>query len=118
MDGDRIAPIAWAHPQVVGRNSADLRDLNERRNLRRNLKDRFNCLDRVPSRDNEFRLKLLTGAGQKIQPEMRQPLMPRPSVAHLWRAVLRRDAADWMKIVWCRSANLFEIKLRRSVGAL
>jgi len=94
MEGHRIGAVTRAHPQVVGRDRAELRNLQHRRDA---VGDVVQCLprrNRMPAGEQVFGLNLRTAARGEVEPKMRQPLVPRPGLSELGRCVCGRHSPD------------------------
>src|SRR5689334_12240969 len=89
VNGDAIALISRAQPQVVGSNGSDLRDEQEFLEFvfvicRYGLYG-LNC---TATRHEVFGLQFLAAAGRKVHLKVRKSLVPRSGYTHLWRAIL------------------------------
>src|SRR4051812_39374658 len=104
MDGRRMATLAWAEPQIVGRDRPDLADEDERRDPRPKILERLECSTQVAPVEQVFRLKLVAGARDVLEPEVRKTVVPRPRDAALDRACISGIARDRVQVALCQPA--------------
>src|SRR5580704_4651815 len=97
---DRYArlPVAGAHPKVVSRDGANLRNQQVRRDLVAKPLYRQDCVHGVPARHKVFRLEFLAGARSKTHFEVGQPLIPGAGHSHLPGTILGGKLRDRMKV--------------------
>ena len=98
MKSDAWLTVAGAHSQVIGVNGANLRDQQMWTHLIAQPLDRKDRLDCVAPGQEVFRLKFLPSARGKAHAEVRQPVVPWPGYAHLFRAILGGKLGDWMQV--------------------
>src|SRR5438045_1914930 len=98
MNGDARLPIARAHPQIVGGNGADFRDLQMRCDVRADAVNRVDRFNSMLSGHEILALKLLAAAGRELHPKMRQSLVPRTGNTELRRAVDGGEVFNGVKI--------------------
>src|SRR5581483_9212415 len=90
----RVLFRSRAHPQRIGRDRPDLRDVQDRPDDLCLGADALECLDCVAAADEELRLELVAAARGESRTEVGEPLVPRTGVAELLRAVRRIEAVD------------------------
>src|SRR5262245_45778786 len=98
MEGHRVAPVRRAQPQGVGRDGADLRDLDKRREVGPERVERVEGGDAVLAPDEVLRLELVTGARRVVSSEVRQSLVPPAYQTELRRAGIGRQAGDRVEV--------------------
>src|SRR5690606_34339119 len=88
VDGQAVAAVGRAQPQIVGGDGTQLADLQDRSHpfpYAINRRERF---DGTLARDEVLRLQLLAGARCELETEVRQSFVPRARLAELFSAIL------------------------------
>ena len=76
VDADGISFVTGAHPQFIGCNRSNFGYLQQRRDCRANRVDSRKSRGCAFSWYEIFGLQFYSGAGRKLQLEMRQPIVP------------------------------------------